>query len=320
MPKLDDDYWIAVPPVDPPEKYPCMVTGVGHAHFPPGATYPLRLHPLDYPYDWADGRTLRAFQVIYVTHGTGTFRCGTDPKPIRVEAGSVLLLFPGVWHHYLPDTKTGWTEHWIECKGSAFERALEAGRIGPGKAVLRVGMNHDLLDAFNLCHRWSRRTVPMRASALATLGLHLLAIVEAADEVSGTLSEVDTLIGRAQAAIVERFQERLDMREVAASLGVGYSYLRQRFKARTGLSLKRYHLQIRFQRAQDLLANTDKSVKEIADLLGFDSPFHFSAQFKARMGLAPQMWRRRSTAVPGRPAAREVKTPHTTGAARRRAR
>ena len=88
------------------------------------------------------------------------------------------------------------------------------------------------------------------------------------------------------------------MREVAASLGVGYSYLRQRFKARTGLSLKRYHLQIRFQRAQDLLANTSKSVKEIADLLGFDSPFHFSAQFKARMGLAPQMWRRRSASPP----------------------
>ncbi len=298
MPKVDESYWVAIPQPSPADKYPCTADGIGRGHFPSGAIYPLRLHPLDYPYDWANGRVLRAFQIIYVTHGTGTFRCGVDRKPQRVEAGSVLLLFPGVWHHYLPNTKTGWTEHWIECKGPAFEFALKTGTIRPDKPVLRMGMNHDLLDAFNLAHRWSRRTVPMRASALATLALHLLAIVEAADAISGTLSEVDTLIGRAQAAIVERFQERLDMREVAASLGVGYSYLRQRFKARTGLSLKRYHLQIRFQRAQDLLANTNKSVKEIADLLGFDSPFHFSAQFKSRMGLAPQMWRRRSASPP----------------------
>jgi AraC-like DNA-binding protein len=103
------------------------------------------------------------------------------------------------------------------------------------------------------------------------------------------------MIERAQSIIVERFHERLDMREVAASLGAGYSYLRQRFKSRTGISLKRYHVQVRLQRAQDLLANTDKSIKEIADLLGFDSPYHFSAQFKSHEGLAPQLWRRAFT-------------------------
>jgi len=82
------------------------------------------------------------------------------------------------------------------------------------------------------------------------------------------------------------------MRELAESLSVSYSWLRQTFKARTGLSPKQFHLQIRLQRAQDLLANTSRSVKEVAEILGFDSPYHLSAQFKQRVGTAPREWRR----------------------------
>ncbi len=295
MIKTDESYWIAVPQVGGADAYPCMPQSIGRGRFAPGDPYPLRLHSLDYPYNWSDGRVLQAFQIIYVTHGAGTFRCGTARKRQRVEAGTVVLLFPGVWHHYAPNIKTGWTEHWIECTGAAFEKALKRGTIRREQPLLKVGMNYDLLDAFNLCHRWARRTVPSRAAALATLALHLLAVVEAAQESPGPPREVDRLIEQAQAIIVERFHERLDMRHLAATLGVGYSYLRQGFKARTGVSLKRYHVQVRLQRAQDLLMNTDKSVKEIAGLLGFDSPYHFSTQFKSRTGFAPLFWRRRAT-------------------------
>jgi AraC-like DNA-binding protein len=72
---------------------------------------------------------------------------------------------------------------------------------------------------------------------------------------------------------------------------VGYSYFRQAFKAQTGLSPKQYQLQIRLQKAQDLLANTSKSVGEIAEILGFNTAYHLSSQFKQHIGLAPQIWR-----------------------------
>ena len=65
------------------------------------------------------------------------------------------------------------------------------------------------------------------------------------------------------------------------------------FKAQTGISPKQYQLRIRLHKAQDFLANTSKSVGEIADILGFDSAFHLSKQFKDSTGLAPQAWRKR---------------------------
>jgi transcriptional regulator GlxA family with amidase domain len=186
----------------------------------------------------------------------------------------------------------------MECKGAAFDRARKLRMIHPDRPVLRVGINPDLIDAFELCHRWARRATPARAAALASLGLHLLAVLEHAASADRPPTRADSVIQEAQARITERFQERLDMRELADSLSVSYSWLRQTFKARSGLSPKQFHLQIRLQRAQDLLANTGKSVKEIAEILGFDSAYHLSAQFKQRTGTAPKEWRR--LVVPGR--------------------
>ena len=91
--------------------------------------------------------------------------------------------------------------------------------------------------------------------------------------------------------LARRFHERLSVEHVARELNVGYSAFRQAFKAQTGVSPKQYQLQIRLAKAQDFLANTPKSVGEIAEILGFDSPFHLSKQFKDATGLAPQIWR-----------------------------
>ncbi|HEY2081945.1 MAG TPA: helix-turn-helix transcriptional regulator, partial [Verrucomicrobiae bacterium] len=74
-------------------------------------------------------------------------------------------------------------------------------------------------------------------------------------------------------------------------LGVGYSNLRHSFLARTGISPRQHSLNTRVQKAPDLLVNSTKSVKEIAEILGFESASHFSKQFKERIGKSPSLWR-----------------------------
>jgi transcriptional regulator GlxA family with amidase domain len=104
---------------------------------------------------------------------------------------------------------------------------------------------------------------------------------------------MDHKIQQAQGLLARRYHERLSVEQLARELNVSYSSFRQAFKAQTGISPKQYQLQIRLHKAQDFLANTPKSVGEIADILGFDSAFHLSKQFKDSTGMAPQAWRRR---------------------------
>lgn len=109
------------------------------------------------------------------------------------------------------------------------------------------------------------------------------------------LAEADrgSHIETAQLLIARRYHETIIVEQLARELHVGYSSFRQAFKAQTGLSPKQYQLQIRLQKAQEFLANTSKSVGEIAEILGFNTAYQLSNQFKKNVGLAPQIWRQR---------------------------
>jgi AraC-like DNA-binding protein len=62
-----------------------------------------------------------------------------------------------------------------------------------------------------------------------------------------------------------------------------------------GDSPHRYYQTILLQQAADLLAETDRSVKDIALTLGFNSVSHFSNSFRARWNLTPTAYRQERT-------------------------
>jgi AraC-like DNA-binding protein len=205
-----------------------------------------------------------------------------------------MILFPGVWHRYSPDPKTGWVENWIECRGKSFDRARAVGLLRPERAILRVGLLPDLLQCFERCHALAQRHSGGIQAMLSTMGLHILSILQGVPKSRRNLRRhIDERIQRAQLLIARRYHETIIVEQLARELHIGYSSFRQAFKAQTGLSPKQYQLQIRLQKAQEFLANTSKSVGEIAEILGFNTAYHLSNQFKKHVGLAPQIWRKR---------------------------
>ncbi len=298
------DYFVYLPDRPMEEVWPCRVTATGFAHVPPQAPYPPLRHPEDHHFSWSAGRILHAYQLVFITHGSGVYESKGLSRIQQIEPGTLFLLFPGIWHRYAPSPETGWVEHWIECRGQAWEEAHFAGIIRPEEPVVRIGSSSDIQCAFDLCHDWARRPPPVNQPALASLSLYLLAILSGlGNPTQAPNRHIDQIVQQAQALIARRYQEPLEMVSVARELGVGYSRFREAFRSRTGLSPKQYHLEVRLQKAQDLLANTGKTIKEVAEILGFDSAFHLSSQFKTRTGLSPKRWRTRLQSSSGVPEA-----------------
>jgi AraC-like DNA-binding protein len=276
------------------DPWECTATSVGYERVQSGSPYPPRRHPVDHHFDWEKGRVLSAYQLVYITEGQGVFESEVSPKRHRIEAGALMTLFPAVWHRYAPDPQSGWVEQWIECCGPAFDRARDAELLRPERPVWRVGFPPDLLQAFARCHALAQRRSAGAQSLISTMGLHLLSILlRAGRGHPGAPHPMDHKIQQAQELLARRYHERLSVQRLASELNVSYSSFRQAFKAQTGISPKQYQLQVRLQKAQDFLANTLKSLGEIAEILGFDSAFHLSKQFKDSTGLAPQAWRKR---------------------------
>lgn len=78
---------------------------------------------------------------------------------------------------------------------------------------------------------------------------------------------------------------------LANELDRKYEYLCQVFKRYAGISIHQYIHQLKVQRAQYLLINTNDSVKAIAEEVGYQDPFYFSRVFKKLTGFAPQNYR-----------------------------
>ena len=64
------------------------------------------------------------------------------------------------------------------------------------------------------------------------------------------------------------------------------------FKQTEGMSPHRYVLQCRVQRTQQLLDNTEMSLAEIANAVGFFDPSHCINRFRENYGVTPGDYRR----------------------------
>ena len=109
-------------------------TGVGRGAIPPGKSYPPRVYPSLYDFEWGRGRTLPEFQLILITGGQGVFE-SRQTGIVRFESASLPVPFPGVWHRYRPDPKTGWLERWFGFNGDIAHRLIRRRLLCPENAV-----------------------------------------------------------------------------------------------------------------------------------------------------------------------------------------
>ena len=289
------DYFKYLPRSGTKFSWGVTVTGSGFSHIQKGSDYPPRLarHPADHMFTWTRGRTLDTWQAILIHEGSGIFE--SQPTGRRViKAGSVFFLFPGVWHRYAPDPETGWVESWIEFEGEIPDKLRQAGKLNPRRAIFPLGEQPDLTDMFDRCHSFAKNPPVEQGALLATTALQILAIILSISQTpSDTTPRKQEMIRHAQNLMMEYCDQPLTMRELAKKVNAGYTYFRRSFREHTGLSPKQYLLALRLRRVKSLLANSAMTVKEIADHMGYSSPYHLSADFTRHAGVSPTNWRRR---------------------------
>ncbi len=88
-----------------------------------------------------------------------------------------------------------------------------------------------------------------------------------------------------------RMSSRLSCEDLARFVNMSPKTFYRFFKATTGQPPIDYLLDMRLNRAQQLLADTDLTINQIADQCGFCSPSYFGQQFRRKFGVSPSMQR-----------------------------
>ncbi|MFZ6847569.1 helix-turn-helix domain-containing protein [Undibacterium sp. RuRC25W] len=101
----------------------------------------------------------------------------------------------------------------------------------------------------------------------------------------------DTLqIGRLELVlgwIQNNLSGELPIEDLARRVGVSTAHFRRLFIEAMGTAPHRYILQLRLQRASELLTRTDLSIERIAQDCGFSSQSHLTSAFKTAYGVTP---------------------------------
>lgn len=81
--------------------------------------------------------------------------------------------------------------------------------------------------------------------------------------------------------------EKFNLDEISFKLGFSKSYIKSQFKKCTGKSIIQYYIDMKIEKAKELLSQNKYTISEIADVLGFSSIFYFSRQFKLHTDMSP---------------------------------
>ena len=91
--------------------------------------------------------------------------------------------------------------------------------------------------------------------------------------------------------IDQHFKETLTLDQLAEEAHMNKFYLSHAFKQEFGVSPINYLISCRIEESKYLLAETDLSISQIAQLLNFSSPSYFSQVFRRTQGVSPVEFR-----------------------------
>jgi AraC-like DNA-binding protein len=250
---------------------------------------------------------LTAGDLVLLPHGDGHTISDQPGSPVR-ELDAILA------DH--PVDETGWLSYGghgrhtsLLCGGFELDPALpdELTEFLPRVMTLdsSAGLTRWLDPLFALLDEETHAKAPGAAAIYAKLAdvfvtEALRRYLAAADSLTRLVQHVvhDPGIARVVKMLRGRPQGRWSVDVMAQSAGMSRTAFNTRFRAVLGQPPMAYLTELRLRRAAGYLATTNKSVREIAHLVGYNNEASFSKAFKRLFGRPPGEYRRKILAVP----------------------
>ncbi len=285
------DFFKYITASDEDKDWGLYLNAAGKSAVPSGIVYPSDEHPSGYFFTWANGRTLNEYQFNYITEGSGVLENERGKFPVK--PGTLMIIRKGEWHRYRPVKSQGWIEHYIGFDGIFANHFLNENQVLQGQSVIHCGVGEDFIDTYYKIFELVKMEDPGNQQIAAGLIIKLLGYVVAWHKqrnFSGT--PIEKLIQKARFHMRENIESDVNLKQLATESNIAYSYFRKMFKKYTGISPHQYHLDLKTNRAKELILSSDKSIKEISYELGFESIHYFSRLFKKKIGQNPSELRK----------------------------
>ncbi|WP_338214880.1 helix-turn-helix domain-containing protein [Companilactobacillus muriivasis] len=233
--------------------------------------------------------------MIFCTRGEGTVQ--SKDRTWKMTRGSIILMPPNKEHTYFASNDHPWDIFWIHFSGQAVDEYLAPlYKDKPDFEYLdeksEDGINY-LMSLFwqmiqALTSGFSFESVFYDTQILGTLLAYIVYRSKLPKESKNMGNEHLT---RAIQYIYDNLDQHISLEELTQYLGVSVSYLSRIFKKNLNMGANEFITSIKVKQASHYLQNTNLSIKQIAQSLGYNDPYYFSRTFKKVYHISPANFR-----------------------------
>lgn len=274
---------------------------------------PLHIDAREQPFLWSPFHTQPAFhshpemELTFVEEGFGKRIVGNNVEPF--EAGDMVLIGPNVPHLWLSDPA-------FYQPGSSLQSKVIVTYFNPSV----FNQLFDTLKEFDQIKQLiqeaakgisiyghTRNVIAKRLRALSRVSgfekvngllliMHLISIsrdkrfILSYEAVTPNNRESDKLVMVVN-FVKANLHKPIFLQEVAELACMTEPSFSRYFKQRMKKNFSVFLMELRMERAKELLVQSDKAVKEIAHLCGYDSLAHFYKIFKSYAGMSPAQYK-----------------------------
>ncbi len=232
----------------------------------------------------------------YIVSGSGDFYLTEKQKSFHLTAGQGFLIAPDSICSYEADLTDPWTYIWIEFDGLKAEHFLHQAGLSRNQPIFSSSHPPVESDVYKEIDYIQQLHNAKSAQLIGHLYLFIAALIEeSATKQISKHSDAKDLYIREAINFVERNLDRpISIDDIAKQCNLNRHYFSRLFKEQMGISPQQFLIQYRMSRACELLKDTDKQLKEIAELVGYSNQFNFSTAFKNHYQLSPNQWRQKN--------------------------
>jgi AraC-like DNA-binding protein len=256
-----------------------LLGAAGIAAYPPGAAFGPRL--------------LFDFEFLWIIAGSAN--CDFDGQRFYAPPGSVLLGRPGMTDRYNWDTQERTLLAFFHFSFDYSEGDWPELKTWP---IIRPIASEDILPPmFRYAIGLARSDKPDKEVLIeSAVGLMLRSFLTGNSAVLlEPHQDLPEAIQRALKAIREALArdpvEPVTLTDLAKAAHVSPEYLCRLFRRHLSLGPLECAGLARLERAASLLVRSNLTIKEIAEAVGFASPYHFSGKFRKVYGVSPKYYR-----------------------------
>lgn len=223
--------------------------------------------------------------IHYVTKGKGYF----NGNPVK--AGQGFLIYRGQTEVYYPDETNPWEFLWITFDDDNAKSFFDAYNIDKKTQIF----DYDFIFVINNIMHYIRanHNKILSCEEILEIFLHIFNYHTNID--TEKTSHADRYVNFSVNYIKNHLHNRLKIKEIADIVGVSSTYLLCIFKDKLGVSPKQYISNLKLHTAKKFLTESNLSITEISNSVGFNDVLVFSRFFSSKEGVAPTEYRKQHT-------------------------